>query len=78
MADNGREDDPVDLANESSEDEDATKSKTSTKAKTPSTGDLVAEITQQVLAALQKKPPSSKGEPTPLFHPPAGCDPYMG
>lgn len=36
----------------------------------PSSSSLAAEIAQQVLAALQKKPSSSKGESlSPLLHP---------
>ena len=40
------------------------------KPKDPTSSSLAAEIAQQVLAALQKKPSSSKGESLPpTFHP---------
>ena len=45
----------------------------------PSSSSLATEIAQQVLAALQKKPSSCKGESlSPLLSTPAGCDPSHG
>lgn len=52
MADEGRDDPPVDAGDGSSEEDGG--SGTKTKTVPPPTGALVAEITQQVITALQK------------------------
>ena len=73
MADDKADDDPpTGSSGESSDEEggDRTKTKaTKVKARVPSTDALVATITQQVLAALQKKPSLPKGKHAPPLHP---------
>ena len=74
MADKQPRDPPPDPVDEhKDDDEEPIKQKDPKDPMGPgtSTGTLVAEITQQVLAALQKKQSSSTGEPIPpaSFHP---------
>ena len=65
MADKRSDDPAVDPIDNKWDDDEQTKTKENGGGlQDTSTGTLVAEITQQVLAALEKKQPSPQGEPS--------------